>query len=310
VNGTGSSSPARATSEVQEGSAAPRSRGEATLTSLAELTTLKVGGWAREFYAPRDTAELERIVNGLRRRGRVPFLLGKGANTLFPDGEYTRPVVWTRRLAGLEVKGSRLRAEAGVSLGALIGAATRQGLSGLEPFVGIPATLGGAVTMNAGSSVLGFGERVVRLGLLLPGGGSIEERRGSEIEWGYRRAGLEGAVVVWAEIELEPSSSSQSVLEETRRHLSLKSATQPLGDASAGCVFRNPKGGSAGRWIDELGLKGLRFGGAEVSGLHANFIVNPERRARAADVLSLVEEVRRRIEVARGVRMETEIVLA
>jgi UDP-N-acetylmuramate dehydrogenase len=138
-------------------------------------------------------------------------------------------------------------------------------------------------------------------------GGPLLRVKGSDVAWSYRTACLKDAVVAWVVLGLVPDRAE--LLKERARDLMRKKASsQPLGTPSAGCIFRNPARGSAGQWIDSLGLKGLSRGGARVSERHANFIVN-ESGARAEDVLFLVDEVRRRVEQSYGVRLETEIVV-
>jgi UDP-N-acetylmuramate dehydrogenase len=276
---------------------------------LATRTSFRIGGTAKEFYAPASIEELRSLLGLLHARREAPFILGGGANTLFPDGELTRPVVSTENLHGLEVDGSRIRAECGVRLNALIQTAIRRGLGGLEGFVGIPGTAGGAVAMNAGGGGWSFGERVRELALLPLDGGPLFRCKQSDVAWSYRSANLRDVVVAWVDLELEPDNPERMRL-AAKGFMRRKAATQPLRLPSAGCIFRNPSGGSAGKWIDALGLKGLSCGGAKVSERHANFIVNPRGEARAEDVLHLVEEVRSRVERSYGVRLETEIVVA
>lgn len=279
-----------------------------TGVSLAGRTTFRIGGTAREFHEPATVPELGEVLERIGSDGRRPFLLGGGANTLFPDGYFPRPVVSTERLRGIEVHGTSILAECGVRLNVLIQTALRAGLAGLEGFVGIPGTAGGAVMMNAGGSGWSFGERVSELGVFPIGGGPLLRLRGSGVTWAYRHAHLDGFAVAWVRLDLAPGDAGR-LKSRARTFMLRKVETQPLGEASAGCIFRNPEGESAARLIDGLGLKGLRRGGAVVSGLHANFIVNSECRATAGDVLGLIEEVRARVADARGIRLETEIVL-
>ena len=277
--------------------------------SLASLTSFKIGGTAREYYEPLDLEELRELLKQLHRCGKSPFVLGGGANTLFPDGQFSRPVISTARLRGLTISENIIRAECGVGLGSLIRAAVQQGLAGLESLVGIPGTAGGAVAMNAGGSGHSFGDHVKELGLLPIDGSPLVRRRGSDINWTYRSANLGLNVVAWVALELSPGSPTD-LRSRAREFMRRKSNTQPLGVPSAGCIFRNPPGLSAGKIIDQLGLKGMCCGGARVSERHANFIVNENGFAKAADVLTLLKEVRSRVERSLGIRLETEIVLA
>ncbi|MCZ6793525.1 MAG: UDP-N-acetylmuramate dehydrogenase [Planctomycetota bacterium] len=275
--------------------------------ALSGETSFRIGGKAREYHTPSTVGELRELLGELRRRR--PFILGGSSNTLFPDGTFERPVISTAGLRGLDVGERSILSECGVPLGTLISRAIEHGLGGLEGFVGIPGTVGGAVVMNAGGSGSSFGDRVAKLGLISLESAELVEVPGAEIPWGYRGWNLEGYVVAWALLELEPVST----LELRRRAGSLfhrKRDTQPLAEPSAGCVFKNPPGHAAAALIDRLGLKGLRRGGAMVSRRHANFIVNPEGRARAEDVRQLIDEIRGRVEVEYGIRLETEIVMA
>lgn len=276
---------------------------------LGRRTSFRIGGIAKEFYAPGTLDELKECLALVAARGRTPFILGGGANTLFPDGEFQRPVISTENLRRIDVEGRVIRAECGVRLTKLIQTAIRHGLEGLEGFVGIPGTAGGAVAMNAGGAGWAFGDRVRDLGLLRLDGGPHLELKGHEVPWSYRSANLKNWVVAWVTLDLAPGNAGD--LRAAARELILKkSAAQPLADASAGCIFKNPPGVSAGRCIDQLGLKGLSRGGAKVSERHANFIVNESGSARAQDVLALLEDVRGRVEASFGVWLETEIVLA
>jgi UDP-N-acetylmuramate dehydrogenase len=281
--------------------------------SLARRTSFKIGGSAKSFHEPESPEELSRVLIRLERLGDKPFILGGGANTLFPDGEFSRPVVSTANLRGLTVEGNVIRAECGVHLNRLIQAAIRSGLAGLEGFVGIPGTVGGAVMMNAGGGGWSLGEHVREVGLIPMSGGPAFRAKGSDIDWSYRNANLKDVVVAWVELELVPSRPAH-LRSLAKQYMIRKARTQPLGHASAGCIFKNPvnspDGGSAGEWIEKLGMKGLTRGGASVSECHANFIVNAAGRAQAADVLCLIEEVRARVKTAFGVRLETEIVMA
>jgi len=272
-----------------------------THVPLARFTSIEIGGWSREFHVPADLDELREI---LATVGNRPFILGGGTNTLFPDGEFARPVISLQRLNRYEVMGDRV-----VRLGRLIQISIHEGLSGLEGLVGIPGTAGGAVMMNAGGGGWSFGDCVEELGLIPLYGGPPRTVKGSDVAWGYRTANLRDCIVAWALLRLR-ADSRDKVRERVCRFIRRKALTQPLGERSAGCVFRNPPGNVAARLIEQLGLKGMRCGGATVSERHANFIVNASGMARCDDVKYLLEEVRGRVASSFGIRLETEIVLA
>lgn len=277
--------------------------------SLRSRTSMAVGGRAERLFEPRSPNELQLCLARLRESGSSPFILGGGFNTVFPDGPYPRPVIHTHRLRGCSIEGRRIHAEAGVRLEFLITAAIKQGLAGLEKFRGIPASVGGAIAMNAGGSGHEFGQLVHSVDAIDPESGELVRLPGSSIRWGYRRADLGGLVVAAAELELVPGDPLL-LREEAAAFHRWKAAAQPLGSHNAGCIFRNPPGHSAGKLIDDAGLKGERVGSAVISCRHANFIVNENGKASTRDIVVLIEKVRARVEERFGVRLELELVLA
>lgn len=275
---------------------------------LSRLTTLHVGGKAL-VLTPRSHGDLREIALAARERGESLRVLGLGANVVVSDRGVDEPVVSTRQLRECRFEGRRVRAGAGTLLQSLVAASARRGLAGLEPLVGIPATVGGAVTMNAGGRYGSTFDRLASVSVMRPDG-EIEERRPAALEPAYRRTRLgEGEIIVEATFELEPAAPD-AVLGRTQDVLSEKSARQPLDVWSAGCIFKNPAvaGTSAGRLIEESGLKGLSVGDAVVSPKHANFIVN-RKCATATDVLTLVGRVRRGVFERTGILLELEVLL-
>ena len=275
---------------------------------LANCTSFEIGGEAREYYVPGDTEELQQVCRLLSQEGRRPHILGGGCNTLFPDGPFRRPLISTEGLRRLEVAGRGIIAGTGVRMHVLIRTANEAGLGGLEHFIGIPGTVGGAVWMNAGGGGNSFGDRVARIEAVEVATGELRILEGSEIRWDYRTSHLDGLALASVELLLE--SAEPSVLrQKAKDHLRRKAANQPLQQPSAGCVFKNTPAGPAGVLIEKAGLKGVREGGAVVSQCHANFILNETGSASAQDVMTLVDRVRRRVEEVFGVRLETEIVI-
>lgn len=274
---------------------------------LADETSINIGGDAREFYVPVTLGEFRQLLGRLHERR--PFILGGGCNTLFPDEAFDRPVVSTARLRRVEIEEREILAECGARIGSLVIAATEAGMGGLEGLVGVPGTIGGAVVMNAGGSGWSLGDCVVELGLIPLDGGDLVRIPGGEVPWGYRSWNLQGYVVGWVRLRLEPADVEQ-LRRVAAERFHRKRESQPLGRASAGCVFKNPPGRAAAAMIDALGLKGMRRGSAMVSQRHANFIVNVDGQARCADVKALIDEIRSRVEDAYDVHLETEIVLA
>ncbi|MDR1089263.1 MAG: UDP-N-acetylmuramate dehydrogenase [Coriobacteriales bacterium] len=196
-------------------------------------------------------------------------------------------------------------AGAGVILNTLVQTAFKHGYSGFEFAVGIPGTLGGALAMNAGTASEGIGTIVSKLTVYRPGVGLLRIPQ-SELAWNYRTSGIApGDIIVESELTTEPGHTVQ-IRAKMEASLNRRKATQPLTKPSAGSVFRNPPGASVGKMIEDLGLKGYRRGGAEVSPVHANFIVN-NGSATAGDVLAIIMEVRRRVKDEYGTELQTEI---
>jgi UDP-N-acetylmuramate dehydrogenase len=276
---------------------------------LGPLTTFGVGGAGRFLGRPRSLSELRELLAWCRAEGLAWRLLGRGSNLLLPDQGLSEVVI--RLEEGFEAAervAAGYRVGGGGSLPKLAIEASRLGLAGLERFVGIPATWGGAVAMNAGCLGAEICSVVRRVRLVTAEGeeGWIEA---AQMGFGYRASRLQRGEEVCAEVEVElepgdPARLMQTLRTENRR----RHETQPYTLPSAGSVFKNPPGHFAGRLIEQAGLKGLRIGAAEVSPVHANFIVNTGG-ASAEDIVRLMAEVRGRVLEAHGVRLEPEIQL-
>lgn len=274
---------------------------------LARHTTYRIGGPAELYVECETVADVATTFEVLADEQVDYTLLGKGSNVLASDAGYPGAIV----VLGKEFKrhsvddAGVVHSGAGVILGQLVQAAFAQGLTGMEFAVGIPGTLGGALAMNAGTRDDWIGSRVERLTLYSPGIG-LTSVRGPEVKWGYRHTDLpRRGIVLEATLRLTPGDTAQirRVMEAALRR---RKRSQPLGMPNAGSVFVNPPGDSAGRLIESVGLKGERVGGAMVSDLHANFIVNAGD-ARAADVVQLIKLVRERVEEAHGIQLRPEV---
>jgi UDP-N-acetylmuramate dehydrogenase len=279
---------------------------------LARFTTMRVGGPADLFAEPRNLFELRGIARFARARDIPLSLIGRGSDLVISDAGIGGLVVVVRA-QGLRVEGRRLVAEAGVPMAKAATVSKEAGLSGLEFGLAIPGTVGGAVWANAGAHGSEMRD-VLREALVVTADGSEASLTPDELLMSYRETrlkhGLPGRpeVVLSATFELEPADRETIAgrLDDIRRW---RAANQPIGLKSAGSVFRNPDGDSAGRIIDELGLKGQRVGGAMVSPRHANFIVNADA-ASAADVRLLAEGVRDAVIRERGIELRYEVEFA
>jgi len=275
---------------------------------LARHTSLGVGGPADALASPESTDELAALVAFAAERDLPLHLLGGGFNTLVLDGGIAGIVVRTHRLRRLELEpdGATLYAETGVSHSQVVRLCARHGLAGLEFGAGVPGTVGGWVAMNAGVPGREVGGAVLDVEVAGPGDARRRLAR-EEMDFVYRGArGLApGAVVLAARFRLEPAPA-QAVRAEIERHLAHRRATQPIDQPSFGSVFKNPPGERAGRLIELAGLKGTRIGGARISSVHANFIVNAGG-ATAADVLALMRRAVEAVRERSGVELEPEV---
>jgi UDP-N-acetylmuramate dehydrogenase len=243
-------------------------------------------------------------------------VLGSGANLLVADEGVDGVVVKLDQEAFTEVKYnptgqvSAMRAMAGADMARTLMDATRRGLEGLSQMAGIPATIGGAIRMNAGGAYGAIGDAVESVACLTRSGEKVTYPA-SEIKFGYRGTNIPDPIILWATFKLTPTDPI-ALRERVKEIFSYKKSTQPLADHSAGCTFKNPidpvseQRVPAGRLIDEAGLKGLSVGGATVSERHANFIVT-RPGAAADDVLQLLELVRQRVFAHAGIELVTEI---
>lgn len=270
---------------------------------LAPLTSLKIGGNA-EFYATvNDLDELHKIVTMTRSEGMRIRILGRGTDLVVQDGLLKGMII---RLGGtlMEIKrnNDRIGMGAGCPLSYLLKEAITSGLDGAEPLVGIPGTLGGAITLNAGTEMGSLGDLVEEVDILE--GGRIETWRAEEAGFTYRGSNIKnGHIVLGARLRLKPGLGVKAAV---KRALEKRWAIQPHGERSAGCVFRNPEGEHAGRLIDETGLKGQRVGGIQVSKKHANFFINLGK-GRMKDFVQLMDLVQKKVYDRFGVTLEPEV---
>ena len=276
---------------------------------LARFTTMRVGGPADLFATVHNAHELRALVRFARTRGLPHFVLGRGSDLVIADAGI-RGLVIQVRAEGSRTDGDRYTAEAGVQMARAATETQRAGLTGLEFGLAIPGTVGGAVWANAGAHEADVAG-VLESARVLAADGTESIVFAADLGLAYRqsRFKLEGdpwrEVVVDATFRLAPADPEviKERLDEIRHW---RQAHQPLGLPSAGSVFRNPPGDSAGRLIEASGLKGVRIGGAVVSDKHANFIVN-DQKGRAADVRRLAERVRAEVLARHGADLAFEI---
>jgi UDP-N-acetylmuramate dehydrogenase len=273
---------------------------------MARHTTMRVGGPADLFVTCDTLADLREAQRICADEGLEWTVIGKGSNLLVGDAGYRGVVLALgREFKSHRVDGDRIKAGAACVLAYLVQDAFARGLGGLEFAVGIPGTLGGALVMNAGTRDVWM-DTVVETATVLDGTGQLVRIRGHEVGWEYRRSDLpDRGTIVEAVLRLE-AADRDVMRAEMQRSLDRRKASQPIGAPSAGSVFKNPEGDSAGRLIEAAGLKGMREGGARVSDVHANFIVN-EGGATAHDVARLMAAIQTAIRETHGIELRPEI---
>lgn len=273
---------------------------------MARHTTYRIGGPAALFCVLETLHDLTTALPILEEEGVEWTVVGKGSDFLVADAGYDGAVlILGREFKRHAVEDGVLRAGAALVLAHLVQDAFSRGLAGLEWAVGIPGTLGGALAMNAGTRDGWIGQVVDTVTMYVPGQG-LTLVHGRDVAWDYRRSGLAGrGIILEASLNVAEGEPVR-IRAQMERSLKDRKTTQPIGQPSAGSVFVNPPGDSAGRLIEAAGLKGTRLGGALVSPVHANFIVN-EGGATARDVLGLIRIVKDAVRDRFGVELQPEI---
>jgi UDP-N-acetylmuramate dehydrogenase len=273
---------------------------------LAPYTWLKIGGPAQFLLTPRTVDELQAVVRACHLEQLPIRLLGSGSNLLVRDEGVSGAVIKLSADAFCDVviDGNTCTAFAGATLSNVISHTARAGLAGLDSLVGIPGTIGGALCGNAGGRMGDIGQFIHSVEVLTHTGDRLV-RRDDELAFEYRDSNLREFIILSATFALHPESADE-ITARMKKLWIMKKATQPLTFQSAGCIFKNPRGLSAGMLIDRAGLKGTRIGHAEISDRHANFIVT-QPGAKSNDVLRLIELARSRVNETFGVELELEI---
>lgn len=276
---------------------------------LSRHTSFKMGGPADAFARPGSVAELKACLDFTKQHGQPVFFLAGGTNLLVRDLGIRGLVI---KLEGefkeITIEGAKVRAGAGANLALLSKKVSLVDLSGLEFAIGIPGTVGGGLVMNAGAHGQELSQVTRRIGYLDKG--EVREMGPEEAGFEYRNSRFKnsGLILLWAELELKVGNSAE--IEKRMKEMLLKrKISQPQGVPTAGCVFKNPAGAeSAGRLIEQCGLKGLSQGGAAISNVHANFMVN-QGTAKASDVLALMKKARQAVKEKFNVDLADEILI-
>jgi len=273
---------------------------------LAMHTWFQIGGPAEYFAEPRNPDELLTLIGRAREAGVEVRLLGRGSNVLVRDEGVPGMVIRLTdpEFGRIEIDGRTATAGGGARLGHVVTTSVHRGLAGLEVLIGIPGTIGGALHGNAGAHGGDIGQWAVEASVVTEAGDVLTRHR-DELVFDYRASSLDELAILEAKFQLD-EDDPRDLARRMQKNWILKKASQPMGHQCAGCVFRNPRGVSAGELIEEAGLKGTRIGGAVVSDRHANFII-AEPECTAQDVLRLIELVRSQVDDRLGVELELEL---
>ncbi|AKO93921.1 UDP-N-acetylmuramate dehydrogenase [Priestia filamentosa] len=275
---------------------------------LAHHTTLKIGGPAELFIEPNSVQGLEKAMT-LIKKHNIPWrAIGRGSNLLVSDEGIKGAVIKLGRdISDLTVEETKVKVGGGYSIVALATQLSRKGLTGLEFAAGIPGSVGGAVYMNAGAHGSDM-SKILEKALVLFEDGTIEWLTNDELQFSYRHSILQNerpGICIEAVLSLE-EGNREAIVEKIQKNKDYRKETQPWNFPCAGSIFRNPLPNYAGELIEKNGLKGYEIGGAKVSDLHANFIVNTGS-ATAQDVVDLITYIQKTIKEKEGIEMHTEV---
>ncbi len=275
---------------------------------LARHTSLGVGGPA-DVVEIQEASALPQVVAILRDYGLPWRIMGGGSNLLVADEGLSGVVLHlVRSRLQLQFQENQVEVPASQNLGTTVMECAKRNLGGMEGLIGVPGSVGGALRMNAGAYGTQIGDVVRSMKIFRGATGRVETLQTGEMRFEYRHTGFSPDDVMLSVLLELPERPYEDILERVKRCNQKRRASQPVNEKSAGCIFKNPPGLSAGKMIDELGMKGTRVGGAVVSERHANFLVN-RFEARASDILRLISLIRERVLQAYGVELEEEVIV-
>jgi len=272
--------------------------------SARYLTSMEVGGKIKYLLFPVDEDDMIETLDFCKKRGFTYYILGNGTNVIFTDEGVPSVVISTRAFNKVEKDGNIFCAGSGILLPEVVANASRNGFGGMESLIGIPGTLGGGVVMNAGSYGQEIGD-VFKTALILKDGRIFNVSK-PEAKFWYRGSNLaERGIILMVYLRLE-RAEREKIKKRMIEVFKKRKETQPLGYRNAGCIFKNPPNTSAGKIIEDLGLKGKRIGDAEVSGIHANFIIN-RGKAKSKDIIDLIKFVKNEVYIKTDILLELEV---
>jgi UDP-N-acetylmuramate dehydrogenase len=273
---------------------------------MAKFTWYRIGGPARWLIQPTSVEELQETARRCAESNIRTYVLGLGANILISDAGIDGAVfrLDSELFRRVQIKKNQLEVGAGADMQKLLLRTIRQGLSGIECLAGIPGTMGGGIRMNAGGKFGDIGS-IVHSVQVMDSQGNIYQRLKDDLVFDYRSTNISASFILGATLDLE-EEEPERILRKTKEIWMYKRNTQPLNTKNAGCIFKNPRGLSAGALIDQAGLKGMRVGGAEISTKHANFII-AHPGCTANDVLSTIKLIREKVFDRNQIHLESEV---
>ena len=278
--------------------------------NLSNYTTIKVGGFAEYFSKPNNTDEFINLINWARLNNYKCRIIGAGSNLLINNIFLKGLTICTKKMRSIKIESHSgiVEVEAGVMLPTMSNILAKKGLQGGEWTVGIPGTVGGAICMNAGSKKLSLANNLLSVRVIDTKTLKISEIEKEDIYFQYRFSPFQqnNLMIISAKLLFEPKGNIEQLLETTQKNLKKKTDTQPYHLPSFGSVFKNPTNNYAGKLIEELGLKGFKIGGAEISTMHGNFIVN-NSSANSKDILDLITVIQQKVLQKKGIFLEPEV---
>ena len=278
--------------------------------NLSFYTTIKVGGIAEYFAEPRNIEEFSDLIKWANLNEQRCQIIGAGSNLLINNIFIKGLVICTKKMKGLMIEPNSgiVEAEAGVMLPTLSNSLAKNGLQGGEWAVGIPGTLGGAIYMNAGTGNLSLAKNLISVKVFNNKTREKLEIYKKDIIFKYRFSSFQSndLAIISAKLLFEPNGNREKLIETTKNNLKLKTETQPYHLPSFGSVFKNPENNYAAKIIDDMGLKGFQIGGAEISTMHANFIVN-NSSASSKDIFELITVIQQKVLQKKGIYLQPEV---
>lgn len=274
---------------------------------LKKLNTYRIGGTAKYLIKPSDMEELKNTIKELNEKNMKYYVLGGGTNVILPDKDFDGAIIKLDKLNAFLIKDSCVYAGSGLSLNEFIKKCLDEGYTNFSNLYGIPGSLGGAITGNAGANGSEMFDDLCAV--LVYNEGLIKLINKENINYEYRNTEFKNSnvIIIGAIFKLIPGNVDES-WQMIKENLEKRKNTQPLEYPSAGSVFKNPKGSSAGKLIDECNLKEKTIGGAKVSKKHANFIIN-ENNATSYDIITLINEIKEEVKKQKNVDLELEQVI-